>query len=145
MAAIIGILIGGKMSVGVLNAAMVPNIRIRIASTIKVSGRRSATRTTAFMPKRVRYRAPNPALTLAVAVLGCHRSPDACPRRRPGSTSRRRGWIEAWRQGLPGLRAVSQEADRIGPGGFTDGSLYGATRGCRHDGAPARLSPTNAR
>ncbi len=39
----------GKMSVGVLRAASVPNSRIRIAITTKVSGRFSAVRTIAFM------------------------------------------------------------------------------------------------
>jgi hypothetical protein len=49
----IGILIGGKMSVGVLNTEIAPNMRMRIASTMKVRGRRSATRTTPFMSKRL--------------------------------------------------------------------------------------------
>jgi hypothetical protein len=39
----------GKMSVGVFSAASGPNIRIRIASTTGVYGRRSASRTIASM------------------------------------------------------------------------------------------------
>ena len=38
------------MSVGVPRTAMPPNSRIRIAITTKVSGRRSAVMTMAFMP-----------------------------------------------------------------------------------------------
>src|SRR6202043_2694417 len=44
-----GMLIFGKMSVGVRNAAVVPKIKISSAMTTKVYGRRSASRTTPIM------------------------------------------------------------------------------------------------
>src|SRR6202012_495667 len=48
-AATTGILMSGKISVGVRTTASPPNMTIRIARTINVYGRRSARRTTASM------------------------------------------------------------------------------------------------